>query len=81
MQLYPQLKRYVDLKDKLSVLEYRAIEEELGESTFWFHAIPQELTFLQSPTSNGLSSNTTDLKQIYVSEYEQQQRVLKFKNK
>ena len=81
LQLYPQLKKYVDLKDKLFISEYRAIEEELGESTFWFHSIPQELTFLQSPTSDGLSPNTTGFKQIYISEYEQQQRVLKLKNK
>ena len=76
LQFYPQLKKYTELKDKLSVSEYRNIGEELNESTFWFHAIPQELTFLQFSTSNELSSNGTDFKQIYMSEYDQQQRVL-----
>lgn len=76
LQFYPQLKKYTELKDKLSVSEYRNIGEELNESTFWFYAIPQELTFLQFSTSNELSSNGTDFKQIYMSEYDQQQRVL-----
>lgn len=76
LQFYPQLKKYTELKDKLSVSEYRNIGEELNESTFWFHAIPQELTFLQFSTSNELSSNGTDFKQIYMSEYDHQQRVL-----
>ena len=45
--LYPELKEYTSLNGKLSVAEYRSIKEELKNSTFWFHAISQDLTFLQ----------------------------------
>ena len=76
LKFYPQLKKFTELKDKLSVSEYRNIGEELNKSTFWFHAIPQELTFLQISTSDELSSNRTNLEHIYMSEYDQQQRVL-----
>lgn len=77
LQVYPKLKKYMEIKNKLSVSEYRNIKEELNESTFWFHAIPQELTFLENSTSDELSSDRLDFKHIYMSEYDQQQRVLR----
>lgn len=48
LESYPSLKRYTSLKEKLSVSEYHLIEEELGDSTFWLHAIPQDLAFVET---------------------------------
>ena len=79
LQFYPQLEKYTGLKDKLSVSEYRSIKEDLDESTFWFHAIPQELTFLKLPCSEEIAANGTNYMQIYMSENDQQQRVLNLK--
>lgn len=47
LEAYPQLEKYASLTEKLSVSEYHSIEEELGESTFWLYAIPQDLSFVE----------------------------------
>ena len=47
LEAYPQLEKYASLTEKLSVSEYRSIREELDESTFWLHAIPQDLSFVE----------------------------------
>lgn len=47
LEAYPQLEKYASLTEKLSVSEYHSIEEELDESTFWLHAIPQDLSFVE----------------------------------
>ena len=47
LEEYPQLKKYKNLNKKLSVLEYRSIEEELNRSIFWLHIIPQDLSFVE----------------------------------
>ena len=47
LEAYPQLEKYASLTEKLSISEYRSIEEELDESTFWLHAIPQDLSFVE----------------------------------
>lgn len=65
---YPELNNYTGLRNKLSVLEYRNIEDSLSESIFWFHIMPQELI----PNENGF-------KEVYMSEQEEQKRVLSLK--
>lgn len=74
---YPQLKKYTELEGKLSVTEYRKIIDELAD-TFYFHMMSQDLNFLGTDRDE-LKRPNTDFKQVYISEYEQQQRVLSLK--
>ncbi len=49
LKLYPQLQRYTELKDKLTVVEYRKIEEDFEDISFWFHPISQQLSDIPEP--------------------------------
>lgn len=44
---YPMLKKYRNLSGPLSVIEYKKIEEELGQDIFRFHLMPQNLKFIE----------------------------------
>ncbi len=48
LKSYPELKKYKDLNKILSVLDYRIIEENIDTTTFWFHSMPQDLSFIEN---------------------------------
>ena len=54
LEAYPQLKKYANLKERLFVSEYHSIEEELDGLSFWLHAIPQDLSFVEEPPKKKL---------------------------
>ena len=54
LRVYPQLKKYAELKDKLTMAKYHEIEEDLGELTYWLHSISQNLDFNESVSSKKL---------------------------
>ena len=45
---YPQLKEYTELKDIISVSEYRRIEKLLDNQIFSFHTMTQDIDFVES---------------------------------
>lgn len=54
LSAYPQLRKYAELQDKLTLAKYHAIEEELGELTYWLHSISQNLDFNESVSTKKL---------------------------
>lgn len=44
---YPIFSNYKNLKGPLSVIEYKNIEEEIGQNIFRFHLMPQSLKFIE----------------------------------
>lgn len=48
---YPVLENYRNLKGPLSVMEYKRIEEEIGQEIFKFHLMPQSIKFVEQMDS------------------------------
>ena len=44
---YPIFSKYRNLRGPLSVIEYKNIEEEIGQDIFRFHLMPQSLKFIE----------------------------------
>lgn len=44
---YPIFSKYRNLRGPLSVIEYKNIEEEIGQDIFRFHVMPQSLKFIE----------------------------------
>ena len=79
---YPILEKYRNLKGPLMVIDYKNIEEEIGRKTFRFHLMPQSLKFLEEIDLEDTNEDNRNYGQIYVAEYEHQQKVLRLqKNK
>lgn len=77
LKIIPKLEKYKNLRSGLSVVEYRAIAEELGSMTFGLRPIPQDLEFLQYD-----KSLPDEYREVYLPESEQKQRILTYrKNK
>ena len=41
LKTYPELTKYMNIKEKMSVIEYRQIVEEIGTNILRFHIMPQ----------------------------------------
>lgn len=80
IEKYPLFNEYRNLKGPLSVIQYKKIEEQIGQDIFRFHLMPQKLNFIEESIINNLEDNR-NFKDIYVTEYEHQQKILKLKNK
>ena len=82
LEKYPELSKYTNLKKRLSVAEYRElqqkIDDELGSTYFSFHPMSQDLEFIKDREIPS-GRPRPEFKQIYLSDEEQQQRVLKKK--
>lgn len=79
---YPILEKYRNLKGPLTVIDYKNIEEEIGRKIFRFHLMPQSLKFLEEIDLEDTNEDNRNYGQIYVAEYEHQQKVLRLqKNK
>lgn len=74
---YPILANYRNLKGPLTVIDYKNIEEEIGQEIFNFHLMPQSLKFLEQINLEDTNEDNRDYGQMYVSEYEHQQKVLR----
>ena len=74
---YPILANYRNLKGPLTVIDYKNIEEEIGQEIFNFHLMPQSLKFLEQINLEDTKEDNRDYGQMYVSEYEHQQKVLR----
>ena len=77
LSIYPILANYRDLKGPLTVIQYKNIEEEIGQEVFRFHLMPQRLKFLEKLDLGDVNTNSSDYSQIYLSEADHQQKVLK----
>ena len=74
---YPILANYRNLKGPLTVIDYKNIEEEIGQEIFRFHLMPQRLKFLEQINLEDTNEDNRNYGQMYVSEYEHQQKVLR----
>lgn len=74
---YPVLKKYRNLKGPLNVIEYKKIEDAIGQNFFKFHLMPQSLKFIEQLDLEEKNKNNPDYHEIYISEYKQIQKVLK----
>lgn len=74
---YPILEKYKDLKSPLTVIEYNKIKDEIGQDIFRFHIMPQSLKFVENINIEDTNVDNRNYNQIYVSEYENHQKVLK----
>lgn len=74
---YPVLKKYRNLKGPLNVIEYKKIEDAIGQTIFKFHLMPQSLKFIEQLDLEEKNKNNPDYHEIYIYEYENQQKVLK----
>lgn len=74
---YPILLNYRNLKGPLSVINYKKIEEEIGQEIFRFHLMPQSLKFLEEIRLEDTNEDNRNYSQMYISEYEHQQKVLR----
>lgn len=77
LSIYPILANYRYLKGPLTVIQYKNIEEEIGQEVFRFHLMPQRLKFLEKLDLGDVNTNSSDYSQIYLSEADHQQNVLK----
>lgn len=74
---YPILTNYQNLNGPLTVIEYKKIEDEIGQNIFRFHLMPQNLKFLEQLNLDETNEENRDYHQTYVLEYEHQQKVLR----
>lgn len=74
---YPILANYRNLKGPLTVIDYKNIEEEIGQEIFRFHLMPQSLKFLEEINLEDTNEDNRNYCQMYVAEYEHQQKVLR----
>ena len=77
----PKLAQYMDLGEHLSVRRFKQIGDDFDGNVLFLHAMPQDLEFLQSGQSTLASEGPTDYRTIYVSEQEQQLRLINRKRK
>lgn len=71
---FPNLEKYTNLKEGLSVLEYRNIAKDIGEMVIKLRAIRQDLDFIERD-----DELKKEFGNIYVPMEEQNQRVLQLK--
>lgn len=74
---YPILANYRNLKGPLTVIDYKNIEEEIGQEIFRFHLMPQSLKFSEEINLEDTNEDNRNYVQMYVAEYEHQQKVLR----
>ena len=74
---YPILANYRNLKGPLAVIDYKNIEEEIGQEIFRFHLMPRSLKFLEEINLEDIKEDNRNYGQMYVAEYEHQQKVLR----
>lgn len=77
LKKYPILMNYRNLRGPLTVIEYKKIEEEIGQEIFRFHLMPQSLKFLEETILEDTNEDNRNYSQMYISEYEHQQKVLR----
>ena len=78
---YPILSNYRNLKGPLTVIEYKNIEDEIGAYFFRFHIMPQSLNFVENLNPEDTKEEKKNYHQIYISEYEHKQKVLRLQKK
>lgn len=74
---YPILENYRNLKGPLTVIDYKKIEDEIGQDIFRFHLMPQSLKFVEQLNLEDTNEENRNYSQIYVAEYKNQQKVLR----
>ncbi len=72
---YPVLSNYRNLKGPLTIIDYKKLVDEIGQEIFRFHLMPQNLEFLEELNSE--DENNSNYSQMFETEYEHQQNVLK----
>ena len=72
----PKLEKYSNLKNGLSIAEYRLIAKDLGTMLLALRPIPQDLEFLQYD-----ESIDPKYREVYIPEADQKQRVLTYRRK
>lgn len=66
LKAYPELTKYMNIKEKMSVIEYREIVEEFDTNILRFHIMPQvveelpncQMNLEEVPRKNGVKSRT-----------------------